>query len=115
MGMHYVTNGVKINGASLILWGNIMQKIRKVVGGDFYIRPSSCREFVVVLKTVDIELKELSTMRQQINWTEVSREDRLSDYVQCYGCKEAIIENTQKRTSRCKRKCRNRGYKEEHS
>ena len=100
MGMYCLTNGVKIDGAGLILQGNIMQQIGEIVGGDFYILPSSCHEVIVVPEAVDIELKELSAMVQQINRTEVSREDRLSDHVQHYDRKEAVMENAEKRASR---------------
>lgn len=62
MGMYCLTNSAKIDGAGLILQGNIMQQIGEIVGGDFYILPSSCHEVIVVPETVDIELKELSAM-----------------------------------------------------
>ena len=100
MGMYCLTNGVNIDGAGLILQGNLMQQIGEIVGGDFYILPSICHEVIVVPETVDIELKELSAMVQQINRTEVSREDRLSDHVQHYDRKEAVMENAEKRASR---------------
>ena len=54
----------------------------------------------VVPETVDIDVKELSAMVQQINRTEISREDRLSDHVQHYDRKEAVMENAEKRASR---------------
>ena len=45
-------------------------------------------------------VKELSAMVQQVNETEVSTEDRLSDHVQHYDSKEAVMENAEKRVSR---------------
>lgn len=61
MGMYCLTNGDKMNGAGLILQGDLMQ---------------------------------------QVNETEVSTEDRLSDHVQHYDSKEAVMENAEKRASR---------------
>lgn len=47
-----------------------------------------------------MDVKELSAMVQQVNETEVSTEDRLSDHVQHYDSKEAVMENAEKRVSR---------------
>ena len=47
-----------------------------------------------------MDVKELSAMVQQVNETEVSTEDRLSDHVQHYDSKEAVMENAEKRASR---------------
>ena len=41
MGMYCLTNGDKMNGAGLILQGELMQQIGEIVGGNFYILPSS--------------------------------------------------------------------------
>ena len=73
-----------------------MYQIGEIVGGDVYIRPSSCRDAIVVLKTVDIELKVLFAKEHQINWTEVRRKTRLSSYIQHYDCKVAVMDNTKK-------------------
>ena len=42
----------------------------------------------------------VDAMVQQVNETEVSTEDCLSDHVQHYDSKEAVIENAEKRVSR---------------
>ena len=83
-----LTNGDKMNGAGLILQGDLMQQIEEIVGGDFYILPSSCHEVLVIPEAMGMDVKELSAMVQQVNETEVSTEDRLSDHVQHYDSKE---------------------------
>ena len=100
MGMYCLTNGDKMNGAGLILQGDLMQQIGEIVGGDFYILPSSCHEVLVIPESMGMDVKELSAMVQQVNETEVSTEDRLSDHVQHYDSKEAVMENAEKRVSR---------------
>ena len=100
MGMYCLTNGDKMNGAGLILQGDLMQQIGEIVGGDFYILPSSCHEVLVIPESMGMEVKELSAMVQQVNETEVSTEDRLSDHVRHYDSKEAVMENAEKRVSR---------------
>ena len=89
-----------MNGAGLILQEDLMQQIGEIVGGDFYILPSSCHEVLVIPESMGMDVKELSAMVQQVNETEVSTEDRLSDHVQHYDSKEAVMENVEKRVSR---------------
>lgn len=55
---------------------------------------------VLVRAGMGMDVKELSAMVQQVNETEVSTEDRLSDHVQHYDSKEAVMENAEKRVSR---------------
>ena len=75
MGMYCLTNGDKMNGAGLILQGDLMQQIAEIVGGDFYILPSSCHEVLVIPESMGMDVKELSAMVQQVKETEVSTED----------------------------------------
>ena len=57
------------------------------------------------------DAKELTAMVQQVNETEVSTEDRLSDHVQHYDRKEAVMENAEKRVSRLeKEKAETKAY-----
>lgn len=62
MGMYCLTNGDKMNGAGLILQGDLMQQIGEIVGGDFYILPSSCHEVLVIPESMGMDVKELSAM-----------------------------------------------------
>mgnify|MGYP004617107503 CR=1 FL=1 len=52
-------NGDKMNGAGLILRGELMQQFGKIVGGDFYILPSSCHEVFVIPESMGMDVKEL--------------------------------------------------------
>ena len=96
MGIYCLTNKDKMNGAGLILQEDLMQQIREIVGGDFYILPSSCHEVLVVPESMEMDAKELSAIVQQVNETEVSIEDFLSNHIQYYNSKKAIIENADK-------------------
>ena len=46
----------------------------------------------MIPESMGMDVKELSAMVQQVNQTEVSTEDRLSDHVQHYDSKEAVME-----------------------
>lgn len=100
MGMFCLTNGDKMNGAGLLLQDSIMDKIGEMVEGNFFILPSSTHEVLIVPESAEIDVKELSAMVYQINRTEVSPEDRLSDHVQHFDTDTRVMENAEKRESR---------------
>lgn len=86
-------------GASMILQEDVMGKVSKLMGGDFYTyRPASMKHlsFQLLPKT----LEDMSIMVQYVNKEAVEPEDKLSDKVQFYDSKEMVIENAKKRESR---------------
>lgn len=100
MGMYCLTNGEKMNGASLILQDDLMQQISDTVGGSFYVLPSSTHEVLIVPDNGQMGLRDLSAMVYEINRTEVSPQDRLSDSVQYYDAETRTLENAQDRETR---------------
>ena len=74
MGMYCLTNGDKMNGTGLILQGDLLQQIGKIVGGDFYILPSSCQ--LVYIHTNLMHFKKL--------FLKVRRISIYNDSVDCY-------------------------------
>ena len=89
-----------MEGASLILQDDIMQKIGELMGGNYYILPSSIHEVLVIPENAGLTTRELSDMVHEINQTEVMEVDRLSDKVQFYDREAAVIENAEKRDAR---------------
>ena len=87
-------------GASMILQEDVMGKVSKLMGGDFYILPSSIHETLIVPTTTQMTLEDMSIMVQYVNKEAVEPEDKLSDKVQFYDSKEMVIENAKKRESR---------------
>lgn len=87
-------------GASMILREDVMDKVSKLMGGDFYILPSSIHETLIVPTTTQMTLEDMSIMVQYVNKEAVEPEDKLSDKVQFYDSKEMVIENAKKRESR---------------
>ena len=93
-----------------------MQKIGELMGGNYYILPSSIHEVLVIPENAGLTTRELSNMVHEINQTEVAAVDRLSDKVQFYDREAAIIENAEKRdAATCSSKTRSNSWKEEHS
>lgn len=87
-------------GASMILREDVMDKVSKLMGGDFYILPSSIHETLIVPTTTQMTLEDMSIMVQDVNKEAVEPEDKLSDKVQFYDSKAMVIENAKKRESR---------------
>ena len=61
-----------------------MDLVAEKVGGDFYILPSSVHELLVIPRDAGMEISELEKMVCEVNATQVSVEERLSDHVYAY-------------------------------
>lgn len=83
--MFVLTNTFRLNGACCMLYKNLLRHISDQMGSDFFILPSSIHE-VILLPANDISaITELSDMVKEINNTEVSEEDILSDHAYYYS------------------------------
>jgi hypothetical protein len=80
MSMIVVSNENSFKGASAILYPGVEDKVKDMIGGDFYILPSSIHE-VLAVKKDGADLSALKEMVYSINRTEVEPKDRLSDHV----------------------------------
>lgn len=79
-----LTKGNQMNGASMILHKSIRKKIGDIVGGNFYVLPSSIHE-VMIIPEEGFEASELSELVSTCNsqlYTEANSKDILSDKVQ---------------------------------
>ena len=82
----------KIQGAGVLAYENFMDQAAERVGGSFYILPSSLHEVLLVPDNGDMGLQELESMVRDVNATQVSPEDRLSDNVYHYDAQEKVFE-----------------------
>ena len=82
--MYVLTNEQKLNGAAIVLNDKIMDLVAEKVGEDFYILPSSVHELLVIPRDAGMEISELEKMVCEVNATQVSVEERLSDHVYAY-------------------------------
>lgn len=70
-------------GASVILCASVLEKLDSFWNGEFVILPSSVHECISV-RSDGFTLQEMKEMVMEINNTEVSPEDRLTDSVYVY-------------------------------
>lgn len=79
--MYVLTNQNKLNGASCILYEHLLEHFADRLCCDLYILPSSIHEVILIPATSDTSYQELSQMVQEVNDTQVSPEEILSDHV----------------------------------
>lgn len=89
--MFVLTNAEKQFGAAYIILPEIQKSISKILGGDFFIIPSSIHE-VLCLRPNGMELKEISFMVQEVNETQLLPEEVLSNHAYFYNSAEDRIE-----------------------
>lgn len=87
--MYVLTGKSKLNGAAAMLYNEYMKEVSEMIGGSFYILPSSIHEIIILSEEYVQSEKELLYMVSQINRTEVEDELVLADSVYYY---DAIME-----------------------
>lgn len=94
--MYVATVPDNISGAGVIAYQEFMDQAAEKIGGDFYILPSSIHEILLVKDDGSVDFKDLKTMVEEVNATQVAPEDKLTDSVYHYDSKEHIFELAEK-------------------
>lgn len=85
MPMYVLSNEIKQYGASVILYEDVLKAAANVCDGDFYMLPSSIHEVIIIgAKYVDSP-KNLADMVKDVNETQLSDEEVLTDSVYYYN------------------------------
>lgn len=83
--MYILTNYKGINGASCLLYHNILKQFSDQINSDFFILPSSIHEVILVPFDKTITKEALTEMVKDVNYTQVARDEVLSDRVYYYS------------------------------
>lgn len=83
-----VSNIQGINGATVILYKNLVKELVDPYKKNFYLIPSSIHEFLLMPETEETSLNDISEMVKQINEEHVRDEEILSDHAYLYNWKE---------------------------
>lgn len=75
--IYVISNRKGLFGANVIMYGEVMECISRMAGGDFYIIPSSVHE-VLALPSGTMEPGDIKKMIESVNDTVLSPEDILS-------------------------------------
>ena len=90
--MMVLTNSAQINGASALFYPGVMDQAADHFGGDFFVLPSSTHEVIMIPADGTANFRDLEQMVQDINRTQVARDEQLSDHVYHYDAKERLFE-----------------------
>lgn len=89
--MYILTNKQELNGASALLYGDILKDFANKKGADMYILPSSIHEVIMVPADRINDPTKLLSIVHDVNTTVVSIGDVLSDSVYYYDRKKDQI------------------------
>lgn len=90
--MYILTNSQKLYGAAGMLNKHILSNFALTKQSDFYILPSSIHEVLLLPCEQSFEPSGLNKMVQEVNDSQLSREEILSDHVYYYSLKTLSIE-----------------------
>lgn len=85
-----ITNDMQIEGASVILNNEVLDKVSEIFGDSFYIIPSSIHECIASREGT---AKDLNQMIKEVNETQVPEKDILSYKAQFYDADAKILMN----------------------
>ena len=85
-----------ICGAGVLAYPNFMEQAADIIGGDFFILPSSIHEVLLVPDDGSWSARALKTLVENVNETEVRPEEKLTDSVYHYDSKAHIFELAEK-------------------
>lgn len=91
LSMQLVTNKNLTYGAIFMIFNDMLDDIAKQLDSDFYIIPSSVHELILLLPSEDIDSYKIDNMINEVNSTQVSREEVLSNHVYFYSRSEGAI------------------------
>lgn len=86
----------KIQGAGVIAYHDFMDQAAEKLGGDFFILPSSIHEILLVKDDGQTNADTLRDMVQEVNATQVSPEEKLTDNVYHYDSQDHVFELAEK-------------------
>ncbi|MCF0185898.1 MAG: hypothetical protein HUJ98_05360 [Bacteroidaceae bacterium] len=90
--LYVATTPDKINGAGILAYPEFMAQAAEQLNGSFFVLPSSRHEVILVKDDGAIEAESLQAMVCQVNATEVSAVDKLTDSVYHYDCDSKVFE-----------------------
>ena len=90
--MYVLTNVSKLNGATMILNKGIMDSVLDRAGRDVIIIPSSIHEVIIVpIPEESIDASEYAKMIQDVNKSQLSPNEILSDHAYLYTRKDGLM------------------------
>ena len=89
--MYVLSNQFRHFGAICMLYDRVLEDIANQIDEDFYILPSSIHEVIILPVSCSPSLTEINDMIVEINETQVTEEEVLSDHAYFYSKNEGRL------------------------
>ena len=89
--MYILSNSGKVNGATCILYDGLLSQIAERLKSDFILLPSSIHEVILVPVDQCEELCTFSSMVAEVNETQLTDEEILSDHAYYYERSKGVL------------------------
>lgn len=89
--LYVLSNEKGINGASCMIYPDVLKNFAEQIGDDLLILPSSIHEVLLTPCKQALPLDDLNEMVTCINQSDVPPEDRLSDHIYCYSREQDCV------------------------
>ncbi len=81
----YVMSNTKgINGATVLIYKNVLEGFSNKINSNLYIIPSSIHEVLLLPSDIDIRVEDIQEITRSVNESVVGREEILSDSIYYY-------------------------------
>lgn len=88
--LYIISNEQGINGASVVMYDNVLADLRAKIG-DFYILPSSIHEVLCISVKSNMDIGYMTNMVREANATVVRPDEMLSESVYAYNGKAIVL------------------------
>lgn len=89
--MYVASNGRMTNGAAVLTMKDKLKEFAQVIGGDYYIIPSSVHELILLGNCDGSSSHEIDMMIREVNSTQLGPDDVLSDHVYRYRKDDEVL------------------------
>lgn len=90
--MYVATSRKMVNGASVLAMQDKLREFGDVIGGDYYVIPSSVHELILLGRKNADNCSDINCMIREVNRTQLGPDDVLADHAYLYSlADEALI------------------------
>lgn len=89
--LYMLSNQCKVNGATIVLYPDLLKQLGERFGGNYYVIPSSVHEVLLLKASEGDDVWHLNRLICEVNENQVAPEEILSDHVYLYSCKEGRL------------------------
>ena len=96
-----LTNEQRLNGASVLFYPEVQEKVSEWMKGDYFVLPSTIHETLILPDDGQFHFEELRAMIQEVNQTPVRRpEEVLTNQIYSYDKERGCLVQAEERFSK---------------